>query len=124
MIIIIDTLQKVFEFTLEQEHTIECGGGGGLESMMNAKKELPGHKKSNIYRSNTMCVRQKEHPLIKEDPEIESSIRFVRIEFYETIRAPVPRYQEMPIEAFGKLHGRAVLAAVSQPWFYQYHPYS
>eukprot|EP00940_MAST-03C_sp_MAST-3C-sp2_P002698 g2698.t1 len=69
-----------------------------------------------------MCVRQKEHPLIKEDPEIESSIRFVRIEFYETIRAPVPRYQEMPIEAFGKLHGRAVLAAVSQPWFYQYHP--
>eukprot|EP00940_MAST-03C_sp_MAST-3C-sp2_P000827 g827.t1 len=37
-------------------------------------------------------------------------------------RAPIPRNQALPEEAFGKLDGDSVLVAVSHGWFFQNHP--
>ena len=48
----------------------------------------------------------------------------MKLEYFEskTTVAPVPRNQEVPKEAFGKLTGRSILVATSHAWFHQCHP--
>ena len=65
-----------------------------------------------------------QHPLLKYDPDIlNGGIQLIKLEYFETrARAPVPRNQEVPKEAFGTLTGRSILVATSHAWFYQCHP--
>ena len=70
-------------------------------------------------------TRQQTHPLLLYDPHIlDGGIQLLKLEYFEaeTTRAPVPRNQEVPKEAFGTLTGRSILVATSHAWFYQCHP--
>jgi len=51
-------------------------------------------------------------------------IQLLKLEYLEaeTTRAPVPRNQEVPKDAFGTLTGRSILVATSHAWFHQCHP--
>ena len=65
------------------------------------------------------------HPLVQYDPEaVNGGIEVLKLEYFEakTTKAPVPRNQEVPKEAFGKLTGRSILVATSHAWFHQCHP--
>jgi len=65
------------------------------------------------------------HPLLQYDPDVLSgAIQLVKLEYLEaeTTKAPVPRNQEVPEEAFGTLNGRSILVATSHAWFFQNHP--
>lgn len=76
-------------------------------------------------RGSSHGSRQTEHPLISYDPTIlDGSIEFLKLEYFEakTTKAPVPRNQEVPKEAFGTLTGRSILVATSHAWFHQCHP--
>ena len=65
------------------------------------------------------------HPLVRYDPEaVNGGIQVLKLEYLEaeTTRAPVPRNQDVPKKAFGRLTGRSILVATSHAWFHQYHP--
>ena len=65
------------------------------------------------------------HPLLRYDPDaLNKGIELLKLEYFEadTTRAPVPRNQEVPKEAFGTLTERSILVATSHAWFYQCHP--
>jgi hypothetical protein len=85
-------------------------------------------KKSNFHMSTKSSIssRQKSiHPLLQYDPEaLNGGIQLLKLEYLEaeTTRAPVPRNQEVPKEAFGTLTGRSILVATSHAWFFQCHP--
>ena len=73
----------------------------------------------------TRLIQQIQHPLLRYDPHIlEGGVQLVKLEYFEaeTTRAPVPRNQEVPKEAFGTLTGRCIVVATSHAWFYQCHP--
>ena len=70
-------------------------------------------------------TRQQTHPLLLYDPHIlDGGIQLLKLEYLEaeTTRAPVPRNQQVPKEAFGTLTGRSILVATSHAWFHQCHP--
>jgi len=83
-------------------------------------------QKMNSTSSSTRKSKQSEvHPLLRYDPDIlDGGIQLLKLEYFEaeTTRAPVPRNQKVPKEAFGRLTGRSILVATSHAWFYQYHP--
>ena len=65
------------------------------------------------------------HPLLRYDPDaMNGGIQVLKLEYFEaeTTKAPVPRNQEVPENAFGELTGRSVLVATSHAWFHQCHP--
>ena len=69
--------------------------------------------------------QQKLHPLLRYDLDaLCGGIQLIKLEYLEaeTTRAPVPRNQDVPEEAFGVLTGRSILVATSHAWFYQCHP--
>ena len=67
--------------------------------------------------------RQHVHPLEKSDPVLVNHVDFVKLEFLETAKHPIPKNQRLnKTQAFGKLTGRSVLVALSHGWFYQMHP--
>ena len=73
----------------------------------------------------TRETRFQNHPLVKYDPEsVNGGVQVLKLEYFEakTTRAPVPRNQNVPKEAFGKLTGRSILVATSHAWFHQCHP--
>ena len=75
--------------------------------------------------SSSRASRQDIHPLVRYDPGIlDGGIQLLKLEYFEaeTTRAPVPRNQDVPKEAFGTLTGRSILVATSHAWFYQCHP--
>ena len=72
-----------------------------------------------------MSNEENVHPLLKYDPDaLNGGIQLLRLEYFEaeTTIAPVPRNQDVPKEAFGKLTGRSILVATSHAWFHQCHP--
>jgi hypothetical protein len=80
---------------------------------------------SSIQSSRERETRQSIHPLLKYDPDIlHEGIQLLKLEYLEaeTTRAPVPRNQEVPKNAFGILTGRSILVATSHAWFHQCHP--
>ena len=57
-------------------------------------------------------MRFDAHPLVRYDPAaVNGGIQVLKLEYFEekTTVAPVPRNQEVPKEAFGKLTGRSIL---------------
>ena len=65
------------------------------------------------------------HPILQYDPDaMDGGIQLLKLEYLEaeTTRAPVPRNQDVPKEAFDELTGRSILVATSHAWFYQCHP--
>ena len=63
------------------------------------------------------------HPLEREDPVAYKLIQFVRLGYLEKeAPVPIPRHQELPKNAFGKLTGRSILVSLSHGWFFQNHP--
>jgi hypothetical protein len=89
---------------------------------INQKKKSSMSTKSSISSRQS---RQSIHPLLQYDPEaLNGGIQLLRLEYLEaeTTRAPVPRNQEVPKEAFGTLTGRSILVATSHAWFFQCHP--
>ena len=65
------------------------------------------------------------HPLLRYDPHaLKGGVQLLKLEYFEaeTTKAPVPRNQEVPKEAFGTLTGRSILVATSHAWFHQCHP--
>ena len=65
------------------------------------------------------------HPLVRYDPEaVNRGIQVLKLEYFEakTTQAPVPRNQDVPREAFGKLTARSIFVASSHAWFHQCHP--
>ncbi len=52
---------------------------------------------------------------------MNGGIQVLKLEYFEaeTTKAPVPRNQEVPKEAFGKLTGKTILVATSHAWFFQ-----
>ena len=78
--------------------------------------------------SNEISTRKTKfltHPLVKYDPEaVNGGIQVLKLEYLEakTTRAPVPRNQDVPKQAFGKLTERSILVATSHAWFHQCHP--
>ena len=79
---------------------------------------------SNETRETRETIFQ-NHPLVKYDPEtVNGGVQVLKLEYFEseTTRAPVPRNQNVPKEAFGKLTGRSILVATSHAWFHQCHP--
>lgn len=67
---------------------------------------------------STVASRQKMHPLQVNDPEAMSWIKLVKLEYIENVvQSPVPRSQDLPEEAFGKIHGRAVVVSTSHAWY-------
>ena len=70
-------------------------------------------------------TRQEMHPLLRYDPHaLEGGIQLIKLEYLEaeSTKAPVPRNQEVPKEAFGTLTGRSILVSTSHAWFHQCHP--
>ena len=54
------------------------------------------------------------HPLLRYDPHaLEGGIQLIKLEYFEaeSTKAPVPRNQEVPKEAFGTLTGRSILVS-------------
>ena len=65
------------------------------------------------------------HPLLQYDPDIlNGGIQLLKLEYLEDprTRAPVPRNQEVPKEAFGTPTSRSIVVATSHAWFHQCHP--
>jgi hypothetical protein len=65
------------------------------------------------------------HPLLQYDPDaLDGAIQLIKLEYLEahTTTPPLPRNQELPKNAFGRLTGRSILVATSHAWFYQNHP--
>jgi len=69
-------------------------------------------------------IQFSKHPLLEYDPHALDSIGVIKASYFESSStiAPVPRNQDLPEEAFGKLTGRTILAATSHAWFWQSHP--
>mgnify|MGYP001320665970 CR=1 FL=1 len=64
-----------------------------------------------------------KHALQIHCPNATKWISFVSMDYLEKhIHHPVPRSQELPMEAYSELHGRAILCATSHAWFYQKNP--
>ena len=79
--------------------------------------------RSSLHKTVTMNERQMMHPLQREDPVAYKFIRFVRLGYIEEeAPVPIPRHQELPEDAFGKLTGRTILVSLSHGWFFQNHP--
>jgi hypothetical protein len=80
---------------------------------------------SKSITNSTRHSRQSIHPLLQYDSDIlNGGIQLLKLEYFEadTTKAPVPRNQEVPKEAFGTLTGRSILVATSHAWFHQCHP--
>ena len=79
--------------------------------------------RSTLHKIMTMNERQMMHPLEREDPVAYKLIQFVRLGYLEKeAPVPIPRHQELPKNAFGKLTGRSILVSLSHGWFFQNHP--
>jgi len=79
--------------------------------------------RSSLHKTMTMNERQMMHPLQREDPIAHKFIQFVRLGYIEEeAPVPIPRHQELPEDAFGKLTGRTILVSLSHGWFFQNHP--
>jgi hypothetical protein len=79
--------------------------------------------RNSLHKTMTMNERQMMHPLEREDPIAHKFIKFVRLGYIEEeAPVPIPRHQELPQDAFGKLNGRTVLVSLSHGWFFQNHP--
>ncbi len=77
----------------------------------------------SFSRTGTQFERQSIHPLEKNDQVCVDNVDFVKLEFLERAKHPIPKNQLLnPQEAFGELTGRSVLVALSHGWFYQMHP--
>ena len=91
-------------------------------------KENPQHTHiimSHSSTQSTIVIRQEVHPLLLYDPHaLDGGIQLIKLEYFEaeTTKAPVPRNQEVPKEAFGTLTGRSIVVATSHAWFHQGHP--
>jgi hypothetical protein len=80
---------------------------------------------STTTHSTSRESRLSVHPLLLYDPDaLNGGIQLIKLEYFEaeTTRAPVPRNQEVPKDAFGILTGRSILVATSHAWFHQCHP--
>ena len=57
--------------------------------------------------SETTHLSDLKHPLAANDPKAVTCIKFVRLEYLEEkMVSPMPRNQDLPESAFGKLHGK------------------
>ena len=80
-------------------------------------------KYTTLAKTETQFERQLVHPLEKNDPVLVDHVDFVKLEFLETAKHPIPKNQRLnKTQAFGKLTGRSVLVALSHGRFYQIHP--
>ena len=73
-------------------------------------------KNNNNKNLSTRESRFLTHPLVLYDPEtVNGGVQVLKLEYFEaeTTKAPVPRNQEVPKEAFGGLTGRSILVATS-----------
>eukprot|EP00940_MAST-03C_sp_MAST-3C-sp2_P003174 g3174.t1 len=110
----------------------------GFEGVMRTKKVHPEANASNVmgtkkvHPEETASSAEDVHPLAAHEPEAARCLSFVKLEFFENPslfiendesqrRLPL-RYQDMPKSAFGTLHARTVLAALSHGWHFQGHP--
>ena len=94
-------------------------------SEMSSKRSVGSNETQNspFYKTGTMIKRQTMHPLEREDPIAYNFIQFVRLGYLEAeAPIPIPRHQELPGDAFGKLTGRTILLSLSHGWFFQNHP--
>ena len=67
--------------------------------------------------------RSDKHALQIHCPNATKWISFVNMDYLEkNIHHPVPRSQDLPLEAYSELNGRAILCATSHAWFYQKNP--
>lgn len=63
------------------------------------------------------------HPLELNDSLAFEMIETVTLEFLEKeANVPIPRYQDVPRHAFGRLSGTSVLVSISHGWLFQKHP--
>jgi len=80
-------------------------------------------KKSTFHKTKTQAERQLLHPLELNDKLAFETIKTVRLDFLTNeARAPIPRCQALPPQAFGRLTGRSILVSLSHGWFFQTHP--
>jgi hypothetical protein len=78
---------------------------------------------SSDHAKSTREMRQLLHPLELNDRLAFETIKTVRLDFLTNeARAPIPRCQELPSHAFGRLMGRSILVSLSHGWFFQTHP--
>ena len=85
--------------------------------------KMPEMLENNNFRNSSDSSQI--HPLLRYDPDaMNGGIEVLKLEYFEakTTKAPVPRNQEIPKEAFGTLTGRSILVATSHAWFHQCHP--
>jgi hypothetical protein len=80
-------------------------------------------KKSTLHKSLTQEERQLLHPLELNDRLAFETINTVRLDFLtDEATSPIPRCQDLPSHAFGRLTGRSILVSISHGWFFQAHP--
>ncbi len=79
---------------------------------------------SSLLTRETQSVieRQNIHPLELNDPIAFHNIDPVRLDWLEKTSAPLPRNQDVPLDAFQKPDGQSVLVTLSHGWYYQTHP--
>ena len=93
-------------------------------------QSLPVSSSQSQSKNKMSSLKQKQtefqlHPLVQYDPEaVNGGIEVLKLEYFEakTTKDPLPRNQEVPKEAFGKLTARSILVATSHAWFHQCHP--
>ena len=79
--------------------------------------------KSTLVHTVTQEERQLLHPLELNDKLAFETIKTVRLDFLTNeAKAPIPRCQALPPQAFGRLNGRSILVSLSHGWFFQTHP--
>ena len=90
---------------------------------MNKQPQKRKMKHTTLAKTQIQFERQCVHPLEMNDPVLVDHVDFVKLEFLETAKHPIPKNQCLnKTQAFGKLTGRSVLVALSHGWFYQMHP--
>ena len=83
-----------------------------------------GHRTKQTFGSTkSQLIRQHVHPLERHDPIFVKHVDFVKLEFLERAKHPIPKNQLLnKQDAFHELTGRSILVAISHGWFYQMHP--
>jgi hypothetical protein len=99
------------------------GDDSSSSSSIEDKKTFVGDKQASFHRTMTQEERQLLHPLELNDKLAFDTIKTVRLDFLTNeAKAPIPRCQALPPQAFGRLNGRSILVSLSHGWFFQTHP--
>ena len=88
---------------------------------------------TSAVSSSLLSIRDTEvecklHPLAAHAPDAAADIKFVRLDFFERLLTDdkwgtvLPRCQDLPDGAFGKLQAKSMLISISHGWFFQTHP--